>query len=130
MAGARLKGRRVLVAEDEGVLAWQLVDLLEDAGCEVVGPCASLADLLRIAEAEAARLHGAVLDVNLRGALVFEAAAALQARGVPVLLASGYTDSAIFPVEFRDAPCLRKPYEARELLRLCEQLFGAAPEAG
>jgi DNA-binding response OmpR family regulator len=123
---AILIGRRILVAEDEGMLAWQIVDLLERAGAEIVGPCASVADLRRKASGE--RLDGAVLDVNLRGALVFEAAAELRARGVPIVLSSGYSDgAAIFPPEFRDVPRLRKPYELRVLLDLCRSVF--APPA-
>lgn len=122
MAGEDLKGRRVLVAEDEGMLAWQLADVLEQAGCEVVGPCASVEDLRRLAASE--RLDGAVLDVNLRGALVFDAAAELRERGVPVVLSSGYSDAEIFPPDFRDAPRVRKPYEPRALLELCRSVFG------
>jgi CheY-like chemotaxis protein len=120
---ASLKGRRVLVAEDEGMLAWQVVDVLEGAGAEVVGPCSTVEDVRRLAISE--RLDGAVLDVNLRGALVFDVAAELQARGVPIVLSSGYTTATIFPPEFHGAPRLRKPYEPQLLLELCQRVFAA-----
>jgi len=123
MSAKALQGLRVLVAEDEGVLASQIATILEGAGCEVVGAFARMEDVLRVAAD--VHLEGAVLDVNLRGVAVFPAAEVLRSRGVPVVLSSGYTDSASFPPSFRDVPCVRKPYDARHLVELCRRHFKA-----
>lgn len=121
MNAAKLQDLRILVAEDEGMLAWQIASILESAGCEVVGPFARVEDVLRAAAEH--QLDGAVLDVNLRGQPVFPAAQMLHARGVPVVLSSGYTDSSTFPEAFREAPCVRKPYDAASLIELCRRHF-------
>lgn len=83
-------GLRVLVAEDEALIATEMVETLCGLGCMVVGPAMTLDETLRLAESE--RLDAAVLDVNLQGERVFRAAAILAARNVPVVLATGYSE--------------------------------------
>lgn len=108
---------RVLVVEDEALLALELETGLRELGCEVVGPARNLAEAQRLAESEP-RLAAAVLDVNLGGGeLVFTVADALAARGVPYLLATGYGSAG--PLEGRDAGAvavLRKPYQRAALV--------------
>jgi DNA-binding response OmpR family regulator len=103
-----LGGLRILVAEDVDLLAEVIRDELEDYGCSVVGPAVRLADAMALAREEA--LDGAILDVNLRGQLSFPVAGILRARGVPYVFLTGYDDYDRFPVEYRGAPRLGKPY--------------------
>jgi CheY-like chemotaxis protein len=116
---------RVLVVEDEALLALELETGLRELGCEVVGPARNLVEAQRMAAAEP-RLAAAVLDVNLGGGeLVFPVADALAARGVPYLLATGYGSAG--PLEGRDAGAvavLRKPYQRAAL---AEALARALP---
>ena len=82
----------------------------------------SLAEVM----AAAGDCDGALLDVNLRGELVFPAARVMLARGVPVIFSSGYDEAGQFPAEFRDVPRLMKPYDNSALRDLCTRAFGAA----
>lgn len=115
---------RVLVVEDEALLALELETGLRELGCEVVGPARNLAEAQRLAESEP-RLAAAVLDVNLgSGELVFPVADALAARGVPYLLATGYGSAG--PLEGRDAGAvavLRKPYQRAALVAALMQVL-------
>lgn len=110
-----LHDRRLLVAEDEYLLAWHLCQQLEADGATVVGPAASVADALRMV-AETPRLDGAVLDVNLGGDMVYPVADALRARGIPFMLATGY-DVEMIPEAYRDAICAQKPVEVALVAR-------------
>src|SRR4051794_18564375 len=85
-----LRGRRLLVVEDEYLIAASLARELEGRGAEVVGPAGSVRDALALVEAEGDRLDGAVLDINLRDERVYPVADALVARGVPFIFLTGY----------------------------------------
>jgi CheY-like chemotaxis protein len=123
MTGAAKDGRwRVLLAEDELLVAMDIEATLRDLGCEVVGPVATVDEVERVAGS--AELDGAVLDVNLRGEQVFRALPRLLERGLPVLLSSGYDETTLFPHEFRNLPVLVKPYEGSQLAARLKELFG------
>ena len=83
-----LKGKRILVVEDEALIAVMVEDMLTDMGSNVIGPAATIEAALRLARSE--ELDAAVLDVNVRGERIDPVAEALMARGVPVLFATGY----------------------------------------
>ena len=87
-----LRGRRILLVEDELLIAMLIEASLEDEGCVVVGPFGRLSDAMTAAESEA--LDGALMDVNLAGERIFPAAERLSARRVPFVLLSGYGDKA------------------------------------
>lgn len=114
-AGETLRGRRILVVEDEYFIADDVREGLERAGAEVVGPVPSLAEALDLARGEGV-LDGAVLDVNLGGERVWPAAEALAARGVPVVLATGYDTGMIPPAHMHLTRC-EKPVSAQILAR-------------
>lgn len=108
-----LANRRVLVAEDEYLIAEEIATVLGDAGAEALGPVPRIADALRLLAAES-RIDGALLDVNLGGEAVWPVVDALLARGVPVVLASGYDASAI-PATYAHLPRCQKPATGHDL---------------
>lgn len=112
---AALVGRRVLVVEDEPLVALEIEAELTDAGATVVGPAGSLEAAARFIEAGG--IDVALLDANLAGQPVGALAAALDARGVPFGFASGYGPSGL-PEGFRDRPLLGKPFGAEALIAL------------
>ncbi len=117
----RLAGLRILVAEDNLLAAMELEQTLEDCGCEVVGPVATVDEALRLARDEP--LDGAVLDVNLRDRPVFPVADELARRGVRIIFATGYESSYAFPKHLNGFARLRKPYSGQELKRLLTATF-------
>jgi two-component sensor histidine kinase len=124
---APLRGRRVLVAEDEPLVALELERALTELGCVVVGPAATLDETLRLANAEG-RLDGAVLDVNLGGRAAFPAADLLAGRGVPIVFATGYGDLPGGRVGGGRAALLRKPLARGELEAALGRLIAANAE--
>ena len=103
---------RILIVEDEMLVAMNIEDMLLDLGHEVAGLASRLEPALSLAREAAFDL--AVLDVNLAGKASFPVAAALAKRGIPFLFATGYGAQGITE-EFRQAPVLQKPFRAREL---------------
>lgn len=118
-----LAGRRILLAEDEALIALELERMLEDFGCDVVGPLASVDKVLE--SAQRGGLDGAILDVNLRGQRIFEILPALQALGLRFIITSGYADDTLFPAPFRAMPRIAKPFNQTELGLICEKVFSS-----
>jgi CheY-like chemotaxis protein len=115
----RLQGLRVLIVEDEFLLAMDIENALREEGAEVVGPAVTVKDA--IATAETADLNAAVLDLNVRGEMSYPVASVLDSRGIPFLFATGYAASRI-PDMFQYRPCLRKPFTWQALISALEQL--------
>ncbi|WP_376092775.1 response regulator [Roseomonas sp. CCTCC AB2023176] len=120
-----LRGLRILVAEDEYFIADEIAEALADAGAEVAGPMATVAEALHAAQDEA--LDGAILDVNLSGRMVWPVVDVLAARGVPVVLATGY-DAGVIPPAHAHLPRCEKPAEAHEVARALATSIAAAGE--
>ena len=116
-----LASRRILLAEDEGLIALELERMLVDFGCDVVGPVASVEGVLE--NAERGGFDGAVLDINLRGRQIFEILPNLQRLGLRLIITSGYDDVTLFPAPFRAVPRIPKPFDEEELRRICERAF-------
>lgn len=115
-----LSGRRVLVVEDESLVAMLLETILSDMGCAVVGPVSNIADGLR-ALADEAALDAALLDVNVAGQEVFPIAEALKARGIPFVFSTGYGESGL-PEHWRGHPTVQKPFTD---IAICKALMAA-----
>ena len=115
----RLDGLRVLIVEDELVIAMELEDLLRRLGCSVVEAAPTLKRALRAAERQQADV--AVLDVNLHGEPVTPVAEALLEQGVPFVLVTGYGRERLPAGALQQVPCLRKPVN-------CQQIAGALCE--
>lgn len=118
-----LQGKKVLVVEDEALIAMLFEDMLADAGCLVVGPAMNLRQALELAEV--AEIDLAVLDVNLNGEPSFPVASVLQARGVPLVFSSGYGSHGL-PPEWQDRPTLPKPFTAEALVEMLSRLVAEA----
>jgi DNA-binding NtrC family response regulator len=116
-----IRGRRILIAEDEAMIALDLETLLEDLGCEIIGPVANVEDLLQ--QFEAHHPAGALLDINLRGKQVFAVLAQLIEQGLPVIITSGYDDVTLIPQDFRALPRISKPFNQTALRELCVSVF-------
>jgi DNA-binding NtrC family response regulator len=121
----RLANRRILLAEDEGLIALDVEAMLQGFGCEVVGPLSELEDILLALQAEP--LDGALLDVNLRGRQVFDILPEFLSRNIPVVLTSGYDDASLFPHAFRELPRISKPFDQGTLHRVCATTMGQVP---
>jgi CheY-like chemotaxis protein len=98
----------ILVVDDETLIAMLLEDMLVDIGCIVVGPAPSVAMATALIETEGQTLDGALLDINLRGELVYPVADALAERGVPFVFVSGYASHGI-DARYAAVPALAKP---------------------
>lgn len=114
-----LEGRRVLLVEDEVIVALGIEDMLQALGCTVVGPAYSVAAGEGFAASE--ELDAAVLDINLGGAVSEPIAQALARRGIPFCFSTGYGASAV-PAQFADRALLRKPYTSRDLAEVLLRL--------
>lgn len=108
-----LKGKRILVVEDEALIAVMVEDMLTDMGSVVVGPAASIQDALALVHTEA--IDAAILDVNVRGERIDPVAEALFARGIPVLFATGYGEVRL--ASGAKAAVIDKPYTQEKLAR-------------
>jgi DNA-binding response OmpR family regulator len=117
----QLEGLRILIAEDEALIALELEALLQEFGCEAIGPVSRVAEVLR--EAERGNLDGALLDVNLRGEQIFAILPQLIALGLKIVITSGDDDATHFPPDFRSLPLLAKPFDERALRAICEATF-------
>ncbi|WP_134681775.1 response regulator [Paracoccus ravus] len=107
MTDRTLNQCRILVVEDEYLLAAELCHELAEASAVILGPVGSLAGAIDLIHAEE-RIDGAVLDINLRGEMVFPAADLLTQRDVPMLFTTGY-DPSIIPPRFAHVVCCGKP---------------------
>jgi DNA-binding response OmpR family regulator len=110
---------RILIVEDEMLLAMNIEDMLLDVGHEVAGIAGRLEPALALARE--GDFDVAMLDVNLAGDRSFPVADALAERGIPFLFATGYGRAGI-EEPYRDRPVLQKPFRAAELLAAIEAL--------
>jgi CheY-like chemotaxis protein len=117
---------RVLVVEDESLVAMMLADMLEEIGCTVVGPVASGAGALRLLEGGEA-LDLALLDVNLGGETAYGVADALSRRDVPFIFVSGYGASGL-DQGYAAAPVLAKPFQPATLARTIGEILALSTE--
>jgi DNA-binding response OmpR family regulator len=120
------ESRRILVVEDDFLIATLLAEILDSAGWQVVGPVAHLVTALDAAVSEDFDL--AVLDVNLGGQPVYPVAEMLDARRIPFVFVTAYGRDALPPL-FCGRPHLGKPFAPRELIGTVARLLAPAAEA-
>lgn len=121
-----LDGLTIMVVEDDFLAALELKRLVEERSGTVAGPVGRLDQAQDLARQ--ARLDGAILDVKLNGAVSLPLVDALIARGIPVILVTGY-DVATLPARFAGTPRLPKPFSEASFDGLISQVFppGSAP---
>jgi len=111
---------RVLVVEDEPLIAEMLREWIIDLGCEVVGPAATTQSGLELlAEGP---VNGAILDITIKDGPSYGIAKILQERGVPFAFATGHGTESIDPL-FKNAPTLQKPFEFEMLAGVLAELM-------
>ena len=119
---AELNGRRILLVEDSPVVGPFTVDLLEELGCEVVGPAPNMAVARELIAGE--EFDAAIMDIHIRGERVFPLCELLASREVPFLLTSGYAGWHV-PEQWQDRPQLQKPYRIEDVEQALGQLLQA-----
>jgi PAS domain S-box-containing protein len=124
-AAARLAGKRLLVVEDEPLVALDMVGCLEEAGAETATTIGTVTEALQTIES--ASFDAALLDGNLRGQKVDEIAAALTRRNIPFLFVSGYGRESL-PRAFRNAAVLSKPFSPEALVEAAARLVQPAAD--
>ena len=113
-----LAGLKVLVVEDEPIVAWDLAETLEAYGCEIVGPAYDLAQASELSRGRT--LDGAVLDVNLGGEKVFPLADALAEVPIPYCFVTGYGVAGLRPEDL-EHPVLQKPIDTDRLVQVVQR---------
>lgn len=119
MSGNSLVDRRILVVEDEPMIAMLLEDMLSDLGCIPVGPAYNLEQAFDLIQSE--RFDAAILDVNLAGQRTTTVAETLLGKGVPFIFATGY-GAAGLAHQFSQHLVLTKPFQQNELERSLKAL--------
>lgn len=102
-------GRRILIVEDEVLIALMLQDILEELGCTVVSIASRPAEAFELIAANEGALDAAMLDVNLDGVLSLDVASELDRLGVPFIVTTGYQLAPQLH-DLKDRPRLEKPY--------------------
>ncbi len=115
-----LSGRRILLVEDEMMVAFAVEDMLTRLGCAVVGPAARVNQALAIIQSET--VDAAVLDINLNGEESYSVADALTAQGVPFVFSTGYHKNSLQDA-YVSRPLLQKPYDRSRLGAALEKLL-------
>ncbi len=108
-----LKGVRVLVVEDESLVAMQLEDMLDDLGCHVVGTAMRVSGAHRLIDS-GIEIDVAILDVNIGGETVYPVAERMREAGVPIVFATGYGRGGV-EERWHDCPILQKPYTIQQI---------------
>jgi PAS domain S-box-containing protein len=115
-----VRGQRVLVVEDEALIAMQIEDVLHQAGCTVVGPASRIADAFDLLYGEG--VDAALLDVNVAGDRSFALADILASKGVPFAFVTGFEANSTVPERFQGVPVVAKPFATTELVDAVDRL--------
>ena len=122
--GTRLKGKRIIIIEDEPFVLMDLESILTDAGCEVVGSAGTREKAISLVNE--ADCDAALVDANLAGHPVDDIAGKLTQRNIPFAFVTGYGREAL-PHGFRDGLLVKKPYGPKELTAVVELLVYQTP---
>jgi len=121
-----LSGRKILVIEDESLVAMLLETILEDMGCETVGPISNIDEALSVI-ADGTAFDGALLDVNVAGREVFPVAEVLKEKGVPFVFSTGYGEGGL-PPEWRGQATIQKPFTEATVCDALIKALGVTPD--
>jgi two-component SAPR family response regulator len=118
-----LEGTRILIVEDESILAMDLADRLEREGCNVIGPVSRETKALAVLEVDSP--DAVVLDLNLNGKLPIDLANTLVARHIPFVIVTGYGARPSDAPALLDAPRLQKPVNTPDLVQSLSNIICA-----
>ncbi len=118
-----LRGSRVLIVEDDGIIALDLRMVIEGAGCRIVALEFTVEEGARRARDE--QLDMALLDVQVNGSTTFELADTLIARRIPFVFLTGYSAESL-PDRFAANRVVRKPFSPKRLLSALDQVMRRA----
>jgi CheY-like chemotaxis protein len=122
-----LAGRKVLVVEDETLVAMLLEDMIAELGGAIAGSASRVGRALELLADSARGIDLAVLDVNLGGEEAFPVAEALADRGVPFAFLTGYGNAGL-PEKWRNHPTLQKPFTLEQVARVLKEACRAGTE--
>ena len=118
-----LTGLRVLVVEDETLVAMLLEDMLSDLGCEIAASTSRVSQALAAVGDAATPIDVAILDMNVAGEPSTPVAEALAAAGVPFVFATGYGEGGV-PEAWRGRATLQKPFSMTDVERVLKAAAG------
>jgi len=117
-------GPRILIVEDEMLIAWAIEDLLTGLGYQVVGPATRVAQAIEMIDKES--IDAAVVDLDLNGEKSYPVADRLVAAGVPFIFSTGYQPGNI-PKDYQMFPAMQKPYASASLDHALAKLLNTRP---
>jgi DNA-binding NtrC family response regulator len=119
-----LFGHRILVVEDDGLLAMIYDEILKDVGAEVVGPVATVDAARKLVIANA--VSAALLDIRLGNHEVWPVARLLADRGVPFVFTTGHFDAGTLPTEWSGRPVVSKPARTERIIAALAKVLAVA----
>lgn len=122
MAKSGKSAAKILVVEDEYLIATDICDALTRLGSEPVGPAGNIAQAVELLHSDN-KLDGAIVDINLSGEMAFVVADELMEANIPFIFATGY-DIGVIPPKYRSVPLMDKPIGPVELGRFLSSLSG------
>jgi DNA-binding response OmpR family regulator len=122
-APALLQGRRILVVEDDYLVAQIVIDYLEEAGATVSGPIGVVDEVIAFIEANEGKFEGVVLDVNLHGKKTYSVADALSEKKIAFVFTTGYGIEALAE-DYRVYPRCEKPFNEHVLVSTLAKIIG------
>ena len=123
-----VRGKRLLVVEDEFFIADGLARDFAAMGADIVGPVPTLEQAMDLLDREPC-IDGAVLDIQLRNAASYDIADELLRRGVPVVFVTGY-DAAVIPTRYVDVIRCVKPVSSEKVAQALTRTFDRMRESG
>lgn len=115
--------RRVLILEDNLIIAMEAEEILREIGAETIELATNVDEAIKAVELGPYDL--ALLDVNLGESMSFNFARFLVERRIPFGFVSGYSDTQEFPDDLQHAPLLVKPFDERAMLQFLAKMFPA-----
>jgi two-component SAPR family response regulator len=123
LARAGLEGARVLIVEDEALVAIHIAEMIREFGCVPLGPVRSVEAALATID-DVGKIDCATVDVRLEDGISGHVAGALMAKGIPFVICSAYS---INLPDFRNVPIVEKPFQKEQFKTALERALNSIP---